>query len=739
MKVIVTLGPSTRTEQDLRMMKDRGVDFVRVNMSHSTIADQEYFMQLANKVGIPFILDTEGSQIRNCSLKEDKVFLNEGDEIKLYAEHIVGDETKMSLRPASVISQLEEGDLIYIDFNSLVLRVLDAGALKDGYVLAHAVTSGTTGANKAVIIDSAVNRKYNLPPLSPKDEEAIQVAKDHGVKHVAFSFARSGEDVREAREKSGMRIIAKIECLDALHNLDEIIKEADAVLIDRGDLSKEIPIEKVLFAQKVIIDKAKRAGKEAYVATNLLESMVEKREPTRAEVHDIISTILDGAEGLALAAETAIGKNPIGAVNTLGKIIRHTESVVRGRGEKNIALHLTRNGYLDGTHISELLIAPHGGTLVERVAEDTSIDTTSLPRIMLTDEQYMDIEQIAFGTFSPVEGFMGKDDLRSVLLDMRLKNGVVWPMPIVLDVTEEKAEELRVGNDVLLTDAAGDGVALLHLAEKYRYDRSGFAERLFGTANEKHPGVRAVKNMKDVFLGGKIALLKRRVAPFKGYELTPRQVRRMFEERGWSRIVGFHTRNVPHRGHEFIQKEALSRANADGLFVHPVIGKKKSGDFHALPIIKAYELMSKQFYPKDKTVFATYATFSRYAGPREALFTALCRKNFGCSHFVVGRDHTGVGDFYAPTASHEIFDRFPDIGITPVRFNKVFYSERVGGHVHESDDEGAHREEEKMHISGTEARKMFLEGKMPPEWFMRPEISKMIIKMVKDGEEVFIN
>lgn len=750
-KIIVTLGPATRKEEDLRKMRDRGVDFVRVNMSHSTLADQAYFMHLAKKVGIPFILDTEGSQVRNGDMKGGGVLIREGSEMRLYQKAILGDETRMSLRPSTILPQLEEGDVVYADFNSFILRVLDTSMCSKGFVVAQAITSGQVGSNKAVVIDSALRRQYNLPSLTPKDKEAIAIGVKEGVRHLAFSFARRGEDIRRAREEAhgSMRIIAKIECADALENLDEIIQEADALLIDRGDLSKEIPIEKVPFVQKIIIRKAREQGKEVYVATNLLESMVEKKEPTRAEVHDITSTILDGASGLALAAETAIGKHPIGAINALKKIIRHTEEVM-GQSvdvpQGDIAERLARNGYLTGTHTSALLIEPHGGMLVDRVHRG-AVDSgrhASLPRITLTDEQYMDVEQISVGTFSPLEGFMGKTDLESVLVNMRLAakpgqlKGVVWPIPIVLDVSEKEAAPLPVGGDVALTDAGGDIVAVLHLEEKYRYDRNTFVENMYGTNDARHPGVRAAQAMKPVFLGGKVTLLTRRRAPYKGYELTPRQVRRIFEEHGWSRVVGFHTRNVPHCGHEFIQREALERASADGLFVHPVIGKKKEGDFQALPIIKAYEMMMGRFYPKDSVVFATYATFSRYAGPREALFTALCRKNFGCSHFVVGRDHTGVGDFYPPNASHEIFDKFPDINIIPVRFNKVFYSERLGKHVCEDAVVSGHAEREKLHVSGTEARAMFLKGEAPPAWFMRPEISCMILDLLDRGEEVFV-
>jgi len=244
--------------------------------------------------------------------------------------------------------------------------------------------------------------------------------------------------------------------------------------------------------------------------------------------------------------------------------------------------------------------------------------------------------------------------------------------------------------------------------------------------------------MNPTLLGGKISLVKRHVSKNKAHDLTPRQSRRLFEERGWSRVIGFHTRNVIHKGHEFLQLEAMAREYGDGLFVHPVIGKKKVGDFLTLPIIKSYELMKQSFYPKDKVIFATFSTYSRYAGPREALFTAICRKNFGCSHLIVGRDHTGVGDFYKPGAAHEIFDRFPDLGIVPVKFEKVFYSDRLKTYVHEKDDNSGHKEKEKSHISGTEARGMLERGESLPEWFMRPEISKMLLDLINDGEEIFV-
>jgi len=238
--------------------------------------------------------------------------------------------------------------------------------------------------------------------------------------------------------------------------------------------------------------------------------------------------------------------------------------------------------------------------------------------------------------------------------------------------------------------------------------------------------------MGPICLAGQVQVFRRRSASYKEYELTPRQARRLFEERGWRTIVGFHTRNVPHRGHEFIQVEALRKTGADGIFLHPVVGKKKQGDFETAPIVKGYEELVRACYPKDRAVFGTFATYSRYAGPREALFTALCRKNFGCSHFIVGRDHTGVGDFYHPSASHKIFDRFPNLGITPIRFEQVFYSRKLKCYV-----EGGQKADI-LQLSGTKARETLLKGEKLPAWFMRPEVSKVITDMVRKKEKVFV-
>src|SRR4030065_2907249 len=295
----------------------------------------------------------------------------------------------------------------------------------------------------------------------------------------------------------------------------------------------------------------------------------------------------------------------------------------------------------------------------------------------------MDVEQIAIGTYSPLEGFMGQEDFLSVLTSMRLANGIGWPLPIVLDVSEVTADQLSLGEIVGLTNEQGEVMALLHLDEKYRFDKEETTKKMYGTDSPDHPGVRMIHEMQPVLLAGKVDLIKGRRSETRAYELTPKQLRRLFDERGWAKALGFHTRNITQRGHEFIQLKAMEDENCDGLLVQPVVGKKKPGDFKPEYIIESYENMIENFYPKEKVVLAAFSTFSRYAGPKEALFTALCRKNFGCSHFIIGRDHTGVGSYYHPKASHNIFDRFPDLGIVPLRFDNVFYSKKEGRNIHE--------------------------------------------------------
>lgn len=744
-KIIATLGPATSTKADLRKIADKGVDFVRINMSHSSLADLERFIQMSKEVGIPFIIDTEGSQIRTGDLDQEIIHFDENDEIVIRAEQIVGNEKELCLRPGNVIEQLEAGDLIHIDFDTLILRVTDVSTAAQGWITAKAITGGFIGKNKAVVIDPVLEKRFDLPALSEKDFQSIELGLREQIAYIAVSFVRSGASVDEVRRatQDKMTIISKIECVDALVNIDEIIQKSDFILIDRGDLSKEIPLEKIPFTQKIIIDKARKYDTGVFVATNLLETMIEKRKPTRAEVHDVISTIVDGAIGLTLAAETAIGKHPMECINMLNKLIRHAELTMNGnrfkRHEDEFFERLGTSNYLLDMNVASSLIAPHGGKLVSRVRTNApdKMDLDSLQKIRVDLNKQMDVEQIAIGTYSPLEGFMGQEDLQSVLTDMRLANGIVWPIPITLDVAQEVADTLSVGEVVGLADDQGEVIALLHLEEKYGFDKEETVTKMYGTNHSEHPGVRMIRQMEPILLAGKIDLIKRRDSETKACELTPKQLRRLFDERGWATVLGFHTRNVIHRGHEYIQLQAMEDENCDGLLVHPVIGKKKPGDFNPQYIVRSYEKMIEHFYPRNKVVFATFSTYSRYAGPREALFTALCRKNFGCSHFIVGRDHTGVGNYYEPDASQRIFDQFPDLGITAVKFDEVFYSRTHRKYMHLNGDHSYQSENDKLKISGSEARQMIREGKMPPDWFMRPEISRILLEAVQNGEPVF--
>ena len=746
-QIIVTLGPATLNEESLCLLKDKEVDFVRVNMSHSSLKDLKRAIALAKKAGIPFIIDTEGSQVRTGPLKDKMLRFEVGDTVRIYRKPMAGRKEKISLTPSFVVEKLSAGDLLYCDFDSLVLCISDTTTLKKrGYISAQVIFGGSLGSNKGVYIDTGGRSSIDLPTLTPKDYESIKIGLREKVGHIAASFMRSGEAVMEVRKatKGTMKIISKVECIDALQNLDGIIKASDSLLLDRGDLSKEIFLHRIPFTQKMIVHRARRLKKPVIVATNFLESMLHNRAPTRAEVHDIESSITDGAAGVTLAAETAIGKYPIECVNVMQNIIGHVSSVIdietyAGK-EKKLVEYLEKKRYLLDFKNHSNLIPPHGGVLVSRYTprQLRTLPLATMPSLTLNEMQEMDVEQLALGGYSPLEGFMSKKELASVLNTLRLPSGTIWPLPIVLAASEAEANKMKIGQKILLRDAKRKPLGVLHLKERYGFDKGAFAQKLYGTLDEKHPGVRAVRAMGEVFLSGPVDLLRRRTSETGEMEMTPEQMRRLFESVGWRRVVGFHTRNVIHRGHEYIQMQAIKEAFADGLLVHPVVGKKKRGDFAAKYIAESYTIMRRKFYPKNKVVFAALATYSRYAGPKEALFTALVRQNYGCSHFIVGRDHTGVGDFYHPTASHKIFDRFPDLKIKPVRFNQVFYSKKLKRHVHEKEDKGAHAKHKKYTISGTQARKILESGKLLPEWFMRREISRMLVKALKKGEQVFV-
>ncbi|MDX1607673.1 MAG: sulfate adenylyltransferase [Candidatus Spechtbacterales bacterium] len=356
----------------------------------------------------------------------------------------------------------------------------------------------------------------------------------------------------------------------------------------------------------------------------------------------------------------------------------------------------------------------------------------SLPVLKLSDDKLTDAINLGRGVYSPLEGFLGKEDFESVARNMRLKNGKVWPIPITLDIREDEYNRIKTKKDIALADQSSKIIALLHNVEIYKYDRKFFAENVFGTNDRAHPGVDAVYKMGKYLVGGKVELINstdfttdyKRYYPYPEYNFTPEQTRKVFKEKGWNSVVAFQTRNVPHRGHEFLQKAAL--AKTDGLFVQPVIGEKKISDFKDEYILGAYEVLLDKHYPKDKVMLGILPLKMRYAGPREAVMHALIRRNYGCTHFIVGRDHAGVGNYYGPYDAQEIFNNFDkdEIGIEVMTFPEVVYCQKQNEHVFkdaECCDSGEH-----LSFSGTKIREMIQNKKQPPLYLMRPEVYNLL-------------
>ncbi len=350
-------------------------------------------------------------------------------------------------------------------------------------------------------------------------------------------------------------------------------------------------------------------------------------------------------------------------------------------------------------------------------------EASELVSVPVTDELRKDFECIAYGVFSPLDGPLNRDDYLSVLERSRLHNGLPWTFPIVLDVTDELASGIREGDDVALSSAGGP-FGILHVGDRHSFDRKAHAESVFKTLDVKHPGVAKTGKMGPVLLGGSIDIFDETPGVFPKFRLKPKETRFLFNELRWRTVAGFQTRNAPHIGHEYVQKTAL--AFVDGLFINPLIGRKKSGDFRDEAIIDAYEALIRHYYTRNSATLVTLEMEMRYAGPREAIFHAIVRKNFGCTHFVVGRDHAGVGSYYGPYEAQEIFSEYPDLGIAPLFFRNFFYCSKCGGV--ENEKVCPHGPEDHMNFSGTEIRRMFLDGERPPETLMRPEVVDAILK-----------
>ncbi|TLX77837.1 MAG: sulfate adenylyltransferase [Thaumarchaeota archaeon] len=368
---------------------------------------------------------------------------------------------------------------------------------------------------------------------------------------------------------------------------------------------------------------------------------------------------------------------------------------------------------------------PHGGKLVNRT---TTKIFSGLYSISVNADLANDIENIADGIFSPIEGFLLQQDFESVVSKGRLSNGIPWTIPIVLDADKQTATKMKDTHDVNLKNPEGNDFAILHIEEVYNFDKNATAKGIYGTTDPKHPGVAKTLAMQDFLVGGKIDYVRRpSEIPIRKYRKTPIETRTSFEKSGWKTVVAFQTRNVPHVAHEMLQKASLN--THDGLFVNPLVGKKKSGDFTDEVIVSAYETLIQHYYPQNRCLLATLHTEMRYAGPKEAIHHAIMRKNFGCTHIIIGRDHAGVGTFYDPFASQRIFDEYHDLEIEPVFYPAFFYCKKCLSFA--SERNCPHGPEYQEQLSGTKLRTMILDKQTPSEYMIRPEVSKIIMSWNK--------
>lgn len=386
------------------------------------------------------------------------------------------------------------------------------------------------------------------------------------------------------------------------------------------------------------------------------------------------------------------------------------------------------------------LVPPHGGKLNPLLVTDKKRlseclkKAKTLPKVVLTSKEVSDVIMLATGSFSPLEGFMCKDDYEGVVREMRLTSGLLWPIPVTLAVTEEVAGGIEQGQKVALVEPERDEImASMVVEEKFDYDKKAEAVGVFATDDAAHPGVKKIYEQGKIYLGGPVEVYSEGEYPLKYPEYArPAQTRAMFEENGWSTVAAFQTRNPLHRSHEYLTKIAMEVC--DGVLIHPIVGKLKAGDIPAEVRMKCYKAIIDNYYRKDRVALTVYPMEMRYGGPKEAILHAIIRQNFGCSHMIIGRDHAGVGKYYGPFDAQEIFDKLKpgDLHIQPLKLDWTFWCYKCGGVV--STKTCPHSEENRLMISGTDLRRMLSQGKRPPEEFGRPEVIDILIDYYSNGK-----
>ena len=389
----------------------------------------------------------------------------------------------------------------------------------------------------------------------------------------------------------------------------------------------------------------------------------------------------------------------------------------------------------DGDALRSIL--PHGGRLIDRVltgptSGEAEERARSLPQISLNARAASDLECLASGVFSPLQGFMGRADYHHVVHELRLKNGMLWTLPITLAVDKDEGAKLTEGREVALLGSDGELLGLLSVEEIFAYDKREEAKLVYCTEETRHPGVQYLFQRGELLVGGPVSLIRRPSLPgFEDYYCTPAETRQRFIERGWRTVVGFQTRNPIHRSHEYIQKCALELM--DGLLIHPLVGRTKLDDVPSEVRLRCYRVLEEHYFPKERVMLSVFPGAMRYAGPREAVFHALVRKNYGCTHFIVGRDPAGVGGYYQPYAARDLFLRLSreELDITPLFFDEAFFCRRCDGMA--SSKTCPHEPSERVALSGTRVRELLRSGESLPEEFTRPEVSDILAEWVQGG------